>query len=48
MSIGIVFLVLALVFFIVAACGIPMGRVNVMALGLVFLTLWFLGPVLVR
>jgi hypothetical protein len=43
-SLGIVFLVLALVFFIVAAAGIPFGPVNTTAVGLVFLTLWFLVP----
>lgn len=48
MTFAVLFLVLALVFFILAACSIPMGRCNPTAVGLACLTLWFLGPVVIR
>jgi hypothetical protein len=42
--IAIIFLMLALVFFLMAAIQVVSPRVNLTALGLVFLTLFFLVP----
>jgi hypothetical protein len=47
-SIGLFFLIAAAVCFFLASVGIPTGRVNTTALGLLCLTIWFIVPALGR